>query len=237
MNAGGSSGTVGRGSSQQRTCSKPDRASRPAVSSGRGEVPGREADELRRELAGDAIDRLADAGDVPLSPALDLEPSAVVQGPRQHRPQALVIAYPVQRGGGDDRVHLPVQPQLEHVTAEHLGPPAEPRPRQLDHLRRGVECQHPSLGDQVGQQLGDAPGAAADVEHGGVRGEALETLQDRRRPFELGLADAVVRTGVPGGRAILRAARGMPAVRPLRLAATHRPIVGGRRPRDTVCPP
>ena len=114
-------------------------------------------------------------------------------------PQALVVGHPVECGRGHDRVDLPVE--LSSSTSRQQTSARAPRrcAGQLHHLAGGVDGQHPPARDQPGEQLGDATGAASDVEHGGVGREPAEARQHVAGPLQLGLADAVVGGGVPGG--------------------------------------
>src|SRR5450755_2232734 len=67
----------------------------------RGEDPGRPADELGSAVTRDRFNYLPNAVDIALASALDLKDAAWPKGPCQPAPQAIVVAYPVQRRGRD----------------------------------------------------------------------------------------------------------------------------------------
>ena len=134
MKAAGSSGSVGRGTSQQRTSLEAGRAQAPLGLTRAGELPRREADELRRELARHRIDRLAHARDVPLSPALGLEPPPPRSARASVAPQALVVAHPVQGRGRHDRVDGLSSSSSSTSWHQTCARPPRRSRGQLDHL-------------------------------------------------------------------------------------------------------
>ena len=73
---------------------------------------------------------------------------------------------------------------------------AEASRAMLDHRRRGVDADHPALGQAVEQVAGDPSRAAAGVEHGLVAGE-VEPLEHLEAPLLLRIGDPVVGRRVP----------------------------------------
>ena len=147
----------------------------------------------------DSVDRGLHVGDVAEAPALRHQPAARLQRRIQAREQQLVVGDPVERGGRDDRVDRPVKGQLEQVGREHLGAVAEPRPRLLDHRRTAVDGDDRAVGHTLDQQLGDAAGAAAGVEHALVAAQ-VEPIDHVARHRHLRVRHPVVGGGVPLAR-------------------------------------
>jgi hypothetical protein len=96
----------------------------------------------------------------------------------------------VQRRGREDHVHrlVEVEVEVEPVLAPHLGAVAQPIAGERHHVRRRVDRQHAASRDKVEQRLGDAAGAAAHIEHRGIRSDPPEPGQDIRHPGLLRLA-------------------------------------------------
>jgi hypothetical protein len=76
------------------------------------------ADELRGDVTSDRFDDLANAIDVALPSALDLEHAARPQRPSKSHRKAIMIAYPMKRRRRDDHIDRLVQLKVQDV----LGP-------------------------------------------------------------------------------------------------------------------
>src|SRR5207302_11495494 len=138
-----------------------------------------------------------DAGDGALSPALDLEPPARSKRACERRPKAVVVVDPMEGGIGENGVDGEVEVEVQNVLAPHARAPAQARGGEIDHVAGGVDREHAAARHELEQPLGDAAGAAADVEDGGVARYVAQALEHVRRPGLLRLADPGVRARVP----------------------------------------
>ena len=176
----GRSRCAGRGSCQRvvardrrvlREALEP-RAAKPAAASSASSCSG-----AREALAVDGLDRREEA----------VEPERVeVRGSKvaiTRRPPGASTrrdlgerARPVHQVHGEPADGA-VEPAVAERAAPRRGPPSGPAPRgtraagDVEHLRRRVDA--PGLRASLGERRGDAPGAAADVEHA-AGGEAAE---------------------------------------------------------------
>jgi hypothetical protein len=158
---------------------------------------------VRRErlLARDLGGQLVELGDVPVPAALRDQPPARAEGAMQPLEEARVVGDPVENRVGERGVHLAVQLEVHKVGLEDRGPlRVEGLAGRLDHRRRRVDGHDAALRQPVEQQPGDAPAAAARVQH---RLVALErqAVENDPRPLDLGVGDALVGGGVPVPRA------------------------------------
>ena len=95
------------------------------------------------------VDDAGEFGDVADPPTLGLKPTARAQKGPKLGVELLLCGNPVERGAGKDRVDRRVQLELEQIGVMQLDLLAEALPRELDHLGRGIDPDHPTLRDQL----------------------------------------------------------------------------------------
>jgi hypothetical protein len=134
--------------------------------------------------------------DVALAAALRDQPAAGAQRGVQAGEQPLVVADPVKGGGREDRVHRPLELEREQVADAQVGPGAQARAGGLDHRGGLVEADRVPARQALDQRLGDAPGAAAGVQHELVAAQ-LEPVEHVQAERLHGRGDAVVAGAVP----------------------------------------
>ena len=106
------------------------------------QIPTATSPQAREGLCYDRVDHLADALDVALAAALDLEDATAAQRSGESWPEPVVVGDPVQRGRRDDHVDRLVEDQVQHVLAPDPSAIPQTRGGKVDHLLGGVDGQN-----------------------------------------------------------------------------------------------
>jgi hypothetical protein len=110
--------------------------------------------------------------------------------------EAVVVEDPVEGRRGEDRVDVLAEFEREQVDLPYVDRRAEEGAGLPNHLRRGVDGDHPAAWKALYQVSGDAPRAAAGVEDRLVADE-LEAAEDGDAHRLHRTGDPVVALGVP----------------------------------------
>ena len=147
-------------------------------------------------IQGDLFSGSENPGDVSVPAALRDEQPARPERREEPFEEPVVVEDPVERRRREDRVDALAELEVEQVGLPHVGTVAEEGSSLLDHSGVRVDCDHPAPRQALHEVGGDAPRAAAGVEHRLVAGE-LEAVEHGEAHRLHRAGDAVVALGIP----------------------------------------